>query len=141
MIEPNYKLTIPSSQSEVSRVEAFIHTCAEQHKLDDDAMGTLAIVATELVNNAILHGNDSDPTKTVELVIGIDKDSVSVSVTDEGHGFDANALPDPTQPENLRKSGGRGVYIVKMMAADLTFLKSERGLTVSTVIKRNKNET
>ena len=55
---------------------------------NEDQSDNMAIALTELVNNAILHGNKQDPEKKVTLKVKYHKDHVLVSIRDEGGGFD-----------------------------------------------------
>ncbi len=43
------------------------------------------------------------------------------SITDEGQGFDFLNLPDPTDPENIDKLSGRGVFLMKNLADSIEF--------------------
>ena len=67
----------------------------------------------EIVANAIQHGNKSDLNKTVQIEYRFDKESFHVKVQDQGEGFDFDHLPDPCNPENLLKSSGRGIFLVR----------------------------
>ena len=67
----------------------------------------------EAVMNAIDHGNNRSPDKTVHLVIEICGDRFYSKITDQGEGFDPTKVPDPTDEENLEKDCGRGVMLIK----------------------------
>lgn len=63
--------------------------------------------------NAVQHGNKMDPNKKVKVDYSVSLDEVRISMADEGSGFDPNAVPDPTSDENLYKTDGRGLYLVR----------------------------
>jgi serine/threonine-protein kinase RsbW len=67
----------------------------------------------EAIMNAIDHGNNRSPDKTVHLVIEICGDRFYSKITDQGEGFDPTKVPDPTDEENLEKDCGRGVMLIK----------------------------
>jgi serine/threonine-protein kinase RsbW len=92
----------------------------------------MKIILTELFANAIYHGNGGDHSKRVIIGHVIDKKKVTISILDEGDGFDPGSVPDPTLPENLIKDCGRGLYIVKNYADSMEF--NEKGNRV-TIIK------
>ena len=73
----------------------------------------MAATITELLANAICHGNCEDHSKKVTVGHMVTEQSVAIAVLDEGDGYDPAAVPDPTLPENLTKDHGRGIYIVK----------------------------
>jgi serine/threonine-protein kinase RsbW len=74
----------------------------------------------EIVANAIQHGNKSDLNKTVQIRYRFDKESFHVQVDDQGQGFDYDHLPDPCNPENLLKSSGRGIFLVRSFMDDFS---------------------
>ena len=79
----------------------------------DDAIRKMKISLTELIVNAILHGNKKDFSKKVIMGHIVDKSKAVISIMDEGSGFNPNTIPDPTLPENLIKDCGRGLFIVR----------------------------
>ena len=47
--------------------------------------------------------------------------SVSITVQDEGQGFDADLVADPTTPENRLLTQGRGIYLMKTLMDEVRF--------------------
>lgn len=117
------RIVIPSLSENIRMIESFIDNAKEKFKLDDDIYGNIMIAVTESVNNAIKHGNQSDKTKNVSLQLLIENHSIKFIIKDEGKGFDYENLPDPTAPENLEKPGGRGIFLMKHLADEVTFKK------------------
>ncbi|QUW00440.1 ATP-binding protein [Chloracidobacterium sp. MS 40/45] len=72
----------------------------------------IVLALDEAIANAIKHGNHEDPTKQVHVVVEFMHDEVTFTITDEGDGFDLNALPDPTDPSCLMRTCGRGVMLI-----------------------------
>ena len=99
----------------------------------DDTIRKMKITLTELLVNALHHGNKKDPLKKVILGHIVDKNKSVISILDEGDGFNPSVVPDPTLPENLIKDSGRGLYIVRCYVDDLYF--NEKGNRV-TIVKR-----
>ncbi|HFB67904.1 MAG TPA: ATP-binding protein [Calditrichae bacterium] len=120
-------LVIGSDLANLSKVEQFIEEISRKAKLDEDQEGNLAIGLTELVNNAILHGNQSDPSKKVTIEVTLHENRLTVSVQDEGSGFDPEALEDPLSPENLLKESGRGIFLVEQLVGPVTFSRRNHG--------------
>ena len=88
---------------------------------------------TEALSNAMLYGNNSDPEKSVRVEVAIKLEEVSVRVTDQGVGFDPTMVPDPTLPDNISKSGGRGIFLMKALMDEVQF--NERGNSVTLVLR------
>ncbi|HEX3018700.1 MAG TPA: SpoIIE family protein phosphatase [Chitinispirillaceae bacterium] len=101
----------------------------------DDAIRKMKISLTELLVNAILHGNKKDYSKKVIMGHIVDKSSAIISIMDEGSGFDPATVPDPTLPDNLVKDCGRGLFIVRHYVDNMIF--NDNGNRV-TVIKYHK---
>jgi serine/threonine-protein kinase RsbW len=76
----------------------------------------------EALANAIVHGNQEDPSKLVCVACRCTTDGeVSLTVQDEGQGFDTAAVLDPTTPENRLLPHGRGIYLMKTLMDDVCF--------------------
>lgn len=126
MIE-NIQIQIPSLPENIRIVESFIDNVKEKYRLNDDIYGNIMIAVTESVNNAILHGNQSDNKKNVFLKLALQDSIIKFTVKDEGLGFDFQNLTDPTLPENLDKPGGRGIFLMKNLSDEVSF--SDKGST------------
>lgn len=115
------KLKIESSSENLRLVERLIEDVCEIYNVTEDNFGNILIAVTEAVNNAIFHGNKGNPAKSVQIGFeNIDK-KITFSVEDEGQGFDYNSLPDPTDPDNIDKVNGRGVFLMKHLADHVEF--------------------
>lgn len=119
-------LEIPSLPENIRMIESFIDNAKEKFHLDDDIYGNIMIAVTEAVNNAIRHGNANDKSKNVSLTLNFDTAQISFCVEDEGKGFDHHNLPDPTAPENLEKTSGRGIFLMKHLADEIAFKEDGR---------------
>lgn len=119
-------IAIPSIKENIQIVESFIDNTKEKYALTDDVYGNIMIAVVESVNNAILHGNQEDKNKEVEICAELLENQVSFLISDKGTGFDYNSLPDPTAPENVEKIGGRGVFLMRHLADEVNFLDEGR---------------
>ena len=117
---------IPSIKENVSVVESFIENIGEKIKIQEAIYGNVLVSVTEAVNNAIVHGNKEDKNKKVRLGLKQNKKSVRFVVEDEGLGFDYNNLPDPTNPKNIEKVKGRGIFLIKSLSDKTTFKQGGR---------------
>ena len=117
---------IPSIKENVSVVESFIENIGEKVSIQEAVYGNVLVSVTEAVNNAIVHGNKEDKNKKVRLGLKQNKKSVRFIVEDEGMGFDHNNLPDPTNPKNLEKVKGRGIFLIKSLSDKTTFKQNGR---------------
>lgn len=125
------KIEIPSLTENIRIVESFIDNAKEKFELNDDIYGNIMIAVTESVNNAIVHGNEGDKNKNVLLSLQFEEQLVRFIIEDEGKGFDYNSLPDPTAPENLEKTGGRGIFLMKNLCDDVKFENEGKRVALS----------
>jgi len=128
-------LVIDSNPNNILKVESYLQHIHTEHDELGDRFADILISLTEAVNNAIIHGNKADERKKVKINMEQIESGLSVSVTDEGGGFDPKNVPDPTSPENLECCGGRGVFIMNSLADQLSY--SNNGTTVEMFFKYN----
>jgi serine/threonine-protein kinase RsbW len=124
------ELVFQSDPKNIHLVEDFIINLGESNGMDDDSINSLMIAITEAANNAILHGNESNPAKMVKVVSTLSDKHLIVSITDEGKGFDPSKVPDPLAPENLLKTSGRGVFLMKEIMKSVEYKFAPEGTTV-----------
>jgi serine/threonine-protein kinase RsbW len=122
-VAPEYQIEITSLAENIVEVERFVDQLKDKMHISDDLYGHLLISLTEAVNNAIIHGNGLNETKKVLHQCKKEGSIISFIVTDEGEGFDYNNLPDPTDPNNIEKLTGRGVFLMKQLTDQLIFSK------------------
>ena len=125
------KISIPSLIENITIIESFIDNAKDKFKINDDIYGNIMISVTECVSNAIIHGNQENKKKFVKLELLFLDDQIKFIIQDEGEGFDYNQLNDPTSPENLEKSGGRGVFIMKHLCDEVAFEQEGRKITLT----------
>lgn len=124
------ELVFQSDPKNIHLVEDYIINLGESNNFSDDAVNSLMIAITEAANNAILHGNESNPAKKVKLFSSFENNHLVVAVTDEGKGFDPSKVPDPLAPENLLKTSGRGVFLMKEIMKSVEYKFAPEGTTV-----------
>lgn len=112
--------------------------------LDDDALHWVSVAVRESVVNAIKHGNKGDESKRVVVEFTPlpthEPDQLVISVADEGEGFDPEELADPLAPENILKSSGRGIFLIRSFMDDVQLQRGEeRGMEVRMVKRVTRN--
>jgi serine/threonine-protein kinase RsbW len=119
-------LNIPSKIENLQMVEKAIDELSLELDLSDEIYGNVLVATMEATNNAIIHGNNSDPTKNVKIEIQLDKKQLKVHIEDQGRGFDFSSVPDPTAPENLEKINGRGIFLMERLSDEILYLEKGR---------------
>ena len=131
---PWSKLDFPSRLERVSPLLDDIVADARDAGFDERERFGIRLALDEAVTNAVKHGNELDPRKTVYVAWRTEPGLLEVTVRDEGPGFDPLEVPDPTAPENLTKPSGRGVMLMKNYMDEVFF--SETGNQVT--LKKNQ---
>lgn len=138
----------------VSRLEKNL---IELSLFDEGERMQIAMALDEALTNAIIHGNLEVSSELRQLEDGqqyIDKinerkstlpyqdrrvkvcmtanrDEVTFVITDEGPGFDPSSLPDPTDPENLEKAGGRGLLLINSFMCEVKHNETGNEITMT----------
>jgi serine/threonine-protein kinase RsbW len=103
-------------------------------RMADGSEIDIEMALREALANAVIHGNGDDSRKSVYVTCRCYMDGeVSVTVRDEGKGFNSNAVPDPTSRDNLLFTHGRGIYLMKTLMDEVSF---EEG---GSVVRMRKN--
>jgi serine/threonine-protein kinase RsbW len=122
------KIQFPSLMENIRIVESFIENARNKFAIDDDVYGNILVAVTEAVNNATQHGNKLDKNKNVTLTLSPSETQLKFLVTDEGPGFDIEAVPDPTEEANIEKPNGRGIFLIRHLTDQVNF--SNNGSTI-----------
>ena len=121
----NKKFKIESNILNLRIVENAIDEISTEIGFNQDNYGKILVSTLEAVNNAIIHGNKKDESKSVEIEISFKRSILRISVEDEGMGFKPKEIPDPTKPENIENLSGRGVFLMSKLADKIEF--NEKG--------------
>lgn len=117
------------------------HTAAETLAgiagFDEDDALNVGIAVREAVINAIAHGNKMDPKRKVDLVLKARARSIEARVKDQGEGFDPGTTPDPTAGDNVMRSSGRGLLLIRAFVDAVSFeFREGRGMEIKLVKAR-----
>lgn len=138
MPEPFYHIEIESDPNNLITVEEFVNYFAKDLGLNDDQLSVLLLAVTEATTNAIIHANKCDLSKLVSIHAHIEDSKLIVKVKDEGKGFDPSIIPDPTEPENLLKDSGRGVYLMKVYMDEVKYNMTPSGTETILILNLEK---
>jgi len=108
--------------------------------LDDEALHWVCVAVRESVINAIKHGNANDAQKRVHVEFTPLNDDappgIAIRVRDEGLGFDPSTLPDCLAPENMLKSSGRGIFLIRSFMDEMVLRRADEGGMEIVMVKR-----
>jgi serine/threonine-protein kinase RsbW len=106
----------------------FLDYAVEEVKCAIDSIGIwgdiegISLAVREALANAIIHGNDSDPEKPVDIAVAVNEScDLLITVKDSGGGFDPSGVPDPTVGDSLLASHGRGIFFMRKLMDKVDF--------------------
>jgi len=118
----------------VSEVEAAADKLASEAGLDEDERFHVAMAVREAAVNAVLHGNEYDPSRQIEVGLENTGKSLVFTIADEGKGFNPESIPDPLAEENLLRGTGRGIFLIRSLMDEVHFRHLHPG-TEMTLVK------
>lgn len=136
-IREKIEFEFPSALSLMHSILDYLMKRVEQVGVVDVQNSNLFVALDEAFVNAIKHGNKFDANKIVRISAEVSPTEARFTIEDEGEGFNVSEIPDPTNPENLFKSSGRGVLFIHNIMDEVSY--NSRGNRL-TMVKRNENE-
>jgi serine/threonine-protein kinase RsbW len=122
--------TLRTDLDSLAEIESLIDQIRAERDFGDEVAGNLMMAFHEAVTNAIIHGNQLDPSKVVDIKAWFEDHQLVLQVTDQGNGFNPDSLPDPLDENNLLKSGGRGVFLIRQFSDYIEFNDKGNILTI-----------
>lgn len=95
----------------------------------------LRVLLAEAISNSILFGAGGDPARRISVAAELTEQTIRLEVTDDGPGFDPQEVPDPTLPDGLARSIGRGLFLIRSLADRVEF--NDQGNTIWMTLPRS----
>ena len=134
-------LTLDSTLSTVDRLEKEAETFAKRLGFSEDETGNVAMAVREAAVNAVIHGNAYDRSKHVHASFEATDADLVFSISDEGHGFDIQNIPDPLSPENIMRGSGRGIFLMRSFMDEVHFRQLSPGMELTLIKHRSHSIT
>ncbi len=129
------RLKLESNLDVVEATEMVARQAALEKKISEDEIDQLGIAVRECVVNAVSHGNGYRRDKSVYFTVSSDATQLKIAIEDEGEGFDPDAVPDPTQGDNLFQTSGRGLLLMRSFVDELSIGHTTEGGTEVVMVK------
>ncbi len=131
------EIKLPSRIESVEEAASKADEFARERGLGDEFIFAIDLAIRESVANAVKHGNKFDEAKNVEVKMEDSVEGFGITVRDFGEGFSVEEIPDPTNPENLLKTHGRGILFMRSFMDEVEWSNhSQGGLVVKMFKKR-----
>ncbi len=131
-VERSFDSTLES----VDSAEELVSGLAGRAGFHEEDLLKIGMAVREAMVNAVVHGNRYSAHKKVRFAVSGGAGRLTVKIADEGDGFDVDHLPDPLAPDNLLRSSGRGIFLIRSFMDDVEIRRLERGGIECTLVKR-----
>jgi serine/threonine-protein kinase RsbW len=118
---------LDSTLASVDHAEEIAVGVAQRAGFEEDDLLKIGMAVRESVVNAVVHGNRYNANKKVSFSVVKNPQRLTVRIADEGEGFDYEDVPDPLAPENLMRSSGRGIFLIRSFMDELLIRRLEPG--------------
>ena len=125
---------LESTLDSVDSAEDIAVGVAKRAGFDEDDLLKIGMAVRESMVNAVVHGNRYNANKKVRFSVVKNSERFTIRVADEGEGFDYEHLPDPLAPDNLLRSSGRGIFLIRSFMDELEIRRLEPGGTELTLV-------
>jgi len=126
---------LDSTLDSVDSAEEIAVGVAQRAGFDDDNLTRIGMAVRESMVNAVVHGNRYNAHKKVRFSVGHNSQRFTVRISDEGEGFDFESLPDPLAPENIMRTSGRGIFLIRSFMDEFQMRHLDMGGTEVTLVK------
>jgi len=114
--------SFPSDLKVVKKASLKIIDQLKNLKLDEITLFKIVLCTEEALINAIKYGNKNQKDLPVKVSLTKNPSSIEITVKDQGKGFDHKNLPDPTTDENIIKTSGRGLFLIRKLMDKVSYL-------------------
>lgn len=126
---------LDSTLESVDNAEELAVGAARRAGFDDDDLMRIGMAVRESMVNAVVHGNRYNSNKKVRLSVAKSPERFTVRIADEGEGFAYDHIPDPLAPENIMRTSGRGIFLIRSFMDEFQVRRLKPGGTEVTLVK------
>ncbi len=126
---------LDSTLESVDSAEELAVGIAQRAGFDEDDLMKIGMAVRESVVNAVVHGNRYNANKKVRFSVGQNAERLTIRISDEGEGFEVSEVPDPLAPENLMRTSGRGIFLIRSFMDEFRMQRLEPHGTEVTLVK------
>src|SRR5712672_4385 len=129
--------TLDSTLETVNSAEETAGRMATEAGFHDEDVRKLPMSVREAAVTAVMHGNAYSPSKKVTLAFERTAADLVITIRDQGPGLDASKIPDPLAPENLMKTSGRGIFLIRSFMDVVEIHPSQSGTELKMIKHSN----
>jgi serine phosphatase RsbU (regulator of sigma subunit)/anti-sigma regulatory factor (Ser/Thr protein kinase) len=128
--EPTRELVVPNETSRLAEIRAFVASYLVDLHAPIEASTDVLIAAGEAAGNACRHGRNPGGRSEVRVRCALKESTVSITIADDGPGFDLGRIDPGTLPDRFA-SGGRGLFLMRRLMDSVEIDTTGVGTTVN----------
>ena len=132
-MEQSLSYILDSTLETVDRAEENATRIATELGFAEDEVMQISMAVREGAVNAVLHGNAYAPDKKVTLAFEHTPEELVITIRDQGKGIDLGTIPNPLAPENLLKTSGRGIFLMRSFMDVVEIRPSQTGTEIKLI--------
>lgn len=115
------RLQIPSDLGLVQKASSEVLTFLKPLQLSENDLFDVRLCLEEALINGMKYGHKLKKELSVSLFVEASSSKLTLTVEDQGPGFNYKALEDCTEENNLLKNSGRGVYLIRRLMDEVNY--------------------
>lgn len=116
------RMLLRNTREEIERAEESLLSAMARNGYPEASRFAIRLALEEAIVNAFRHGHKAIPNEPVKLEYAVKKESITLSIEDQGPGFNPEVVPDPTLDENLEIPTGRGLLLMRAYMARVEYV-------------------
>lgn len=131
-----YQKSIDASTKNLAEVRNFVAQHAVSHGFDKQQIADIRLAVDEAITNIIKHAYQQDDSKTIDIEITLEENSICIQLQDTGKKFRMNKYSEPDIEKKIkeRKRGGMGLYLIHSLMDSVTY-NSKNGMNEMVMCK------
>jgi serine/threonine-protein kinase RsbW len=130
------EVTLETLLESVDLAESITMRVAEAAGFPEEEVHKIGMAVREGVINAYNYGNQQDRQKKIMMTVELQPENMIVKVLDQGHGFELTEIPDPLAEENLLRTSGRGLFLMRAFMDEFKVGRGPEGGAELVMIKK-----
>jgi CheY-like chemotaxis protein len=126
---PSYPHLLPSA------IFYIIKECQWRGIDNENLLNNISVCTDEILTNALVHGNGGDPKKNISITLNFDAEKFTLTVKDEGEGFDVKKFSRQLKENHLDIPSKRGLFIVEYLMDEVSFNTKGNQITTTMYLK------
>ena len=123
------ELVLPNEPSRIAEIRSFVSGFLVDLRAPVEASSEILLAVGEAAANATRHGRRLEGRSEVRVRCAVEQSVVSITIADDGPGFDVARLERTELPDPFA-SGGRGLFLMRELMDEVKIETSDRGTTV-----------